>query len=97
MGSSGYGGYDQHLAFLGYAGLGEARGYGIVATEFAFKSARRWMKALDAFDYAGLRGGKKKLVSTSQAVGASILPRRILYIHTAKASEVINITAMKSK
>lgn len=31
------------------------------------------------------------MVSASEAVCASILPRRILYIHTAYASEVINI------
>ncbi len=31
------------------------------------------------------------MVSASEAVCASILPRRILYIHTAPASEINNI------
>jgi hypothetical protein len=39
----------------------------------------------------------EELVSASLAVCASILPRRILYIHTASASEEINITANKHK
>ena len=33
-------------------------------------------------------GGLEGLVSASEAVCASILPRRILFIHTASASEV---------
>jgi hypothetical protein len=35
------------------------------------------------------------LVSASQAVRASFLPRRILYIHTAWASEEFNIPPLK--
>ena len=37
---------------------------------------------------AKMREFRMGLVSASEAVGASILPRRILYIHTASASEV---------
>jgi hypothetical protein len=37
------------------------------------------------------------LVSASEAVCASILPRTILYIHTASASEVDNIPPAISK